>query len=163
MQPTSSQSPVSVWFQPLNEKHSDLLVSSGDNKTHWVAHPDTSKTNTTQSALFTTESTPSTNNLLLGALGNTGAMTSPVIFTLDGTNHAQTRDLSNTGGNSVPFTDVWTLYEATVILNQPNANFYAQPTEKDGWYVLLWSSDVHASVKNTPLTLRTVPRLPVSF
>jgi hypothetical protein len=155
MQPTSSQSPVSAFSkQALGEKKSHLLlVSFGDSKTTWVAHPE--NTNTTTPAAFTTGGSVSPTNLL--AIANTDSITSPVIFTTsNGTSGTDASVPSNTAGTSAPLTDVWTLYGNTVILNQTNADFYAQPTGKDGWYILLWGSTDQAAVGNTPVTVRTI-------
>lgn len=52
-------------------------------------------------------------------------------------------------------TDVWYLYGSFVLLNVPDAAFYAQPTGTEGLYNLMWSSTKMASLDCIPVTVKT--------
>ncbi|KAJ5585400.1 uncharacterized protein N7459_005200 [Penicillium hispanicum] len=125
-----------------NEAHAATVTYSDNDTAVWVAHA-----NTTQAAnaAFTTLGTSSSTNLL--ALGQSTESANPVGFT--------TSEVAATS-QSRQVTDAWSLYGKYVLLSRANANFYAKPTGKDGWYSLLWSETLTSSVDNIPITLRTV-------
>lgn len=118
---------------------SEAVTYSDSNTNTWIAHA-----NTTQStrAAFRTYGTLSTTNLL--ALKQTDSLASPVAFTTQG---------NGTG----TITATWWLYGETVLLNETNGNFYAEPTAESGLYSLLWSTTQSASLDYIPVSLRTVP------
>jgi hypothetical protein len=109
-------------------------VTFGDDLNTWAAHSDNTTT------------LDDTTNLL--GLSDTGSMACPVVFTPN--------QASNNTNVSTPQTNVWTLYGKYVVCNQDKVNFYAQRTDQDGWYVLLWSAMVDAALQNIPVTLRTI-------
>ncbi|OQE40067.1 hypothetical protein PENCOP_c006G08905 [Penicillium coprophilum] len=113
---------------------SAFSLTFGDEPNTWVAHPD----NTTTLA--------NTTNLL--GLSDTGSMACPVVFTPS--------QASNSTNKLAPQTNVWTLYGKYVVCSQDRVNFYAQPTGRDGWYILLWSATTDAALQNIPVALRTI-------
>jgi hypothetical protein len=125
--------------------HKYLVTFSDNDRTTWAAH-----VNTTQSSRAFTAgtSTPSTTNLLCLKEGT--SVTKPVAFT--GMNTG-----SGSGADAGTITDAWWLYGSTVFITQPNGNFYAKSTGKQGWYQLVWSTSEMAGLEATPLVLRTDP------
>lgn len=120
------------WLRP------EAVTQSDSNTNTWIAHANT--TQSTQAA-FRTYGNLSNTNLL--ALRQTNSVASPVAFTTK-------------GNESGAITDTWWLYGETVMLDQTNGNFYAEPTDESGLYSLLWSMTQSASLKYIPVSLRTV-------
>ncbi|KAJ5934540.1 hypothetical protein N7466_004087 [Penicillium verhagenii] len=118
-----------------------ISVTYGTKKNTWIARPQTS----TGNALFKSGD-GSSNSTLLGLSSGT-AIANPVTFPLY--DEASGSEISPAGD----LTAVWSLYGTYVILTETGANFYAKPTGKDGWYILLWSRSVSASVDYIPITL----------
>ncbi|KAJ6007994.1 hypothetical protein N7540_011970 [Penicillium herquei] len=115
-----------------------IWVTTGNDTTTWIAHPDNSSSLGSE-LVFNTDGVISDSNLI--ACVNDTGLTSPVNFVQVGSN------------SSGELTNVWTLYGTTVLINEDGANFYAQSTDEDGWYNLVWSGSVDASTDNILLTL----------
>ncbi|KAJ5724921.1 hypothetical protein N7493_006649 [Penicillium malachiteum] len=115
-----------------------VTSASGDDPSTWIAHPDNTTSLGTK-LVFSTDGVASNSNLV-SCVNKTG-LTNPVNFLNAGSN------------SSSDLTDVWTLYGTTVLISEDGANFYAQSTDEDGWYNLVWSSSVDASTDNVLLTL----------
>ncbi|KAJ5653601.1 hypothetical protein N7490_000604 [Penicillium lividum] len=111
-----------------HESTSDKSVTFGTNNT-WIAQPASTSGNLFES-------------ILLG-LSQSSALANPVSFT------------DSTNSLSGDLTDVWELYGSYVLLTKTGANFYAKTTSEDGWYILLWSLSVKASLDYIPITLTT--------
>ncbi|KAJ5721105.1 uncharacterized protein N7483_009039 [Penicillium malachiteum] len=114
------------------------LVTSGDDPTTWIARPDNS-TSLGSDLVFNADGITS-DSTIVACVNETG-LTNPVNFVQVGSN------------SSGELTNVWTLYGTTVLINEDGANFYAQSTDEDGWYNLVWSDSVDASTDNILLTL----------
>lgn len=149
MHPTKSLCMVSIHLlpRPCPDKcsYKSPVTYSDNDRLTWVAHA-----NTTQSSrlAFKATGTTSTTNLLCLKQGN--SMTNPVIFTGINTD-------TNTTAEGGTITDTWSLYGSNVLLTQPNGNFYAKSTGKNGCWQLLWSTSQSAGLEAIPLALRTNP------
>ncbi|KAJ5655763.1 hypothetical protein N7507_007713 [Penicillium longicatenatum] len=117
-------------------------VTYGSNPQTWIARPHS----TSENAVLVNDGT-SSNSSMMG-LSQSSALANAVTFI------PNNNDLTP-GGTSGNLTDVWTLYGSYVLLTPPGANFYAKATERDGWYLLLWSQSVKASLDYIPITLTT--------
>ncbi|KAJ5745646.1 hypothetical protein N7520_010828 [Penicillium odoratum] len=112
-----------------HESTSEKSVTFGTNNT-WIARPASASENLFESST------------LLG-LSQSSALANPVSFT------------DSTDSLSGDLTDVWELYGIHVLLTKTGANFYAKTTSEDGWYILVWSLSVKASLDYIPITLST--------
>ncbi|KAJ5627550.1 hypothetical protein N7528_004977 [Penicillium herquei] len=115
-----------------------VTFASADDPSTWIAHPDNTTSLGTE-LVFSTDGVASNSNLV--SCANETGLTNPVNFLNAGSN------------SSSDLTNLWTLYGTTVLLNEDGANFYAQSTDEEGWYNLVWSRSVDASTDNTLLTL----------
>lgn len=151
MHPAKSLCMVSIHLlppQPCPDKCSyrfSVTYSDNDRFT-WMAHANT--TQSSRLAFKATGTTSTTVNLLCLKQGN--SMINPVIFMGINTGN-------NTTAEGGTITDTWSLYGSNVLLTQPNGNFYAKSTGKNGWWQLVWSTSQSSGLEAIPLALRTNP------
>lgn len=150
MHPTKSLCMVSIhlFLRPCPDKcsYKSPVTYSDNDRLTWMAHANT--TQSSRLAFKATGTTSTTVNLLCLKQGN--SMINPVIFTGINTGN-------NTTAKGGTITDTWSLYGSNVLLTQPNGNFYAKSTGKNGWWQLVWSTSQSAGLEAIPLALRTNP------